>query len=98
MADIVEMLREEAELRVAEKANVHDRSLKRFDDALAFDLCSLAADEVERLRARLAEKDKALDAAFAYLEGSNPFHSAGGHRNTDLRDVIRRAREAWGGE
>lgn len=31
---------------------------------------------------------EALRAARQYLEGGNPLHASGGHRNTDLRDLI----------
>jgi hypothetical protein len=31
---------------------------------------------------------EALKAAREYLEGGNPLHASGGHRNTDLRDQI----------
>lgn len=31
---------------------------------------------------------EALKAARQYLEGGNPLHASGGHRNTDLRDRI----------
>ena len=58
----------------------------------AASLIQSQAAMIAALEAEAAKKDTALDAAFAYLEGSNPLHASGGYLNTDLRDKVRTAR------